>query len=131
MPTITVHDANDLPHEVELPPEPGRAAATASIPVVLSNEDLALFMPRLGTSVDLAFTGVSAETAAITGTRVRLVPRDANVRVRSGASPQTAVATDALLIANNEYYFSITSGHVIAAIRDAGVSGVLNVTVVS
>lgn len=131
MATVPVRDANDNLVNVELPLAPGRAAATASRPAVLSDEDYAVLRPMtLGASTDLSFSNVSAQSGALVGTRVRLVPRDANCRVLFGSNP-TALSTSTLLIANVEYQFALTSGDKIAAIRDASTNGILNITVVS
>lgn len=82
----------------------------------------------LGASTDVSFTGTSAQSGALTGTLVRVIAKSADCRITVGASP-TAVATDTLLIDGVEYYFAITSGQKIAAIRNAAVSGTLNITV--
>lgn len=128
MAQVQIRDANDNIVTVELPLAAGRAGAVSSRPVALSAEDyIALAPPRLSTSADLAFTAASAASAAINSTMVRLVAKDANCRIVIDATP-VALATSTLLIAEKEYLFSMTLGHKVAAIRDASVDGVLNIT---
>lgn len=85
--------------------------------------------PTLGVSSDVAFTDTSAQSGALTGTMIRVIARGADCRIAIGANP-TAVATGTLIAAGVPEYFAVTSGHKVAAIRDAGVSGTLNITVV-
>lgn len=133
MATIDVKDASGATVPIEKPLAPGRVAAVNSRPVALSNEDKAALdgiQPvALGASVDLAFTNVSAQSAAITGSLVRLAAKGADCRVISGAGP-TALATSTLIFAGVAEIVKITSGHKIAAIRDAATDGTLNITVV-
>lgn len=83
---------------------------------------------RPAASADIAFDDESQPSAVLAGTRVRLVARGADCRVVFAAAP-VAVATDMLLIDGVPEYFQIQQGHKVAAIRDAGDNGVLNITV--
>lgn len=130
MATIPVRGSDGNEVDIELPLTPGRSAAATSRPVVLSNEDIARIRPRLGASVDLNFGAVAVQSAALTGTMVRLVAKTAACRVKIGAAP-TAVATDTLIPVGVPEVVTITTGDVVSAIGDAGASGTLNVTVVS
>lgn len=82
------------------------------------------------TSADLAFSSTSAPSAALTGTLVRLLAKTADCRIVEAANP-TALAASTLLLAGVEYYFKITTGNKIAAIRDASTDGTLNITVLA
>lgn len=131
MPLVTVRDANGNLVQIEAPLAPGRALATVSRPVVLSMEDWELLRPPiLGASTDLAFSSISAQSAALVGTRVRLLARGANCRVAIAVDP-TATATDTLLMQGVESRFTIVSGSKVAAIRDESTDGTLNITVLS
>ena len=82
----------------------------------------------LGASSDLTFSSASAQSGALAGTLIRVVAKGADCRIATGADP-TAVATGTLIVAGIPEYFAITSGHKVAAIRDAA-DGTLNITVV-
>jgi hypothetical protein len=84
----------------------------------------------LGASVDLAFNATSAQSAAITGTLVRVIAKGADCRIVVAADP-TAVATSTLIVSGIPEPVRITSGHKIAAIRDSTTDGTLNITVIS
>jgi hypothetical protein len=94
---------------------------------------VALSLPgrvTLGASQDVSFTDTSAQSTAITGTLVRLVAETGACRIAVGTNP-TATASSTLLAVGVESYFTITSGHKIAAIRSTATSGKLNITVCS
>ncbi len=76
MATMDVKDANKNIVTVERPLPPGRAAAAASRPVVLSTEDAALLAPGAGAWTDrsgaIAAGGQSQQLAAANAARRRL-----------------------------------------------------------
>ena len=137
MATIDVKDAAGNTVAIEKPLVPNRAAANASRPVVVCDDDKAALdkiattsPPTLGAAVDLAFNATSAQSAAITGTLIRVAAKGANCRIATGSNP-TAAASGTLLFAGIPEYFTITTGHKVAAIRDAATDGSLNITVVA
>lgn len=74
----------------------------------------------------LAYSGTSAQSAAITGTEVLLHNcGDAMCYVKAGSSP-TATADDIPLEAGEKFHLRITSGHKIAALQDS-TGGNLNI----
>lgn len=84
---------------------------------------------RPGTAQKLNFTATSAQSVAVGAdtTLVRLLAQGADCRVAFGSDP-TAVAADTLILAGVGEYFAIKPNEKIAALRDAGTSGTLNIT---
>lgn len=74
----------------------------------------------------LAYTGTSAQSAAITGTEVLLHNRGAGAcYVKAGSNP-TATVNDIPLEPGEKFHLRITSGHKVAAIQDSA-GGNLNI----
>lgn len=104
------------------------AAVLTALGSPMQNSGGSLAPIVLGTSADLAFNATSAQSAALVGTRIRVVASGADCRIAIGSNP-TATATGTLLKDGIPEYFTITSGHKVAAIRNASTDGTLNITV--
>lgn len=83
-----------------------------------------------GTTTRLAVTSASAQSAAITATEV-MVHASTRCFIKSGASPTAVANGDSIPIeAGEKFHMRITSGHLIAAIRDTA-DGYLHITPVA
>ena len=88
--------------------------------------DLPIVEYDYANGVTRTFTSSSAQTAAINANVVRLVATQ-NVWYTSGANPTAAAGTSNLLPAFTVEHVKITSGHLIAALRES-TDGTLYIT---